>query len=67
MLNFLFIMISSLGIGEDVLKIYTFKYKFSDCAARQANPPVNAGDLLSVDRPAGLEAGDSRCAPRVEG
>ena len=67
MLNLLFIMISSLAIGEDVLKIYTFKYEISDCAAREANPPVNAGDLSSVDRPAGLEAGNSHCAPRVEG
>ena len=49
MLNLLFIILSSSAIGEDVLKIYTLNYEFSDSAVREANPPVNASDLLSVN------------------
>ena len=53
MLNLLFIMISSLAIREDVLNIHFLNHGFSDTAAWEANPPVNAGDLSSVDRPVG--------------
>ena len=53
MLNLLFIILSSSAIGEDVLKIYTLIYEFFDSAVREANPPVNAGDLSSVDGPVG--------------
>ena len=41
------------GAGKDVLKIYTLKYELSDIAVREANPPVNASDLSSVDGPVG--------------
>ena len=67
MLNLLFIMISSSTIGEDVLKIYTLNYEFYDSAVREANPPVNAGDLSSVDGPVGWRRATLYCAPRVEG
>ena len=53
MLNLPFIILSSSAIGEDVLKIYTLNYEFSDSAVREANPPMNSGDLSSVDRPGG--------------
>ena len=43
MLNLPFIILSSSAIGEDVLKIYTLNYEFSDSAVREANPTVNSG------------------------
>ena len=53
MLNLLFIILFSSAIGEDVLKIHFLNYEFSDSAVRESNPPVNAGDLSSVDGPVG--------------
>ena len=67
MLNLLFIKISSSAIGEDVLKIYTLNYQFSDSAVREAIPPVNAGDLSSVDGPVGWRRATLYCALRIEG
>ena len=67
MLNLLFIMISSSAFGEDVLKVYTLKYEFSDIAVREANPPVNAGDLSSVNGPVGWRRATHYCDPCVEG
>ena len=64
MLNLLFIMISSSAIGEDVLKIHFLNYEFSDSALREANPPVNAGDLSSVDGLVGWRRA-TLTAPRV--
>ena len=53
--------------GEDVLKIYTLNYEFSDSAVREANPPVNSGDLSSVDGPGGWWRAPLYCTLRVEG
>ena len=46
-------MISSLAIWEDVLNIPFLNNEISGTAAQEANPPVNAGDLSSVDRSVG--------------
>ena len=67
MLNLPFIILSSSAIGEDVLKNNTLNYEFSDSAVREANPPVNSGDLSSVDGPGGWRRAPLYCASRVEG
>ena len=67
MLNLPFIILSSSAIGEDVLKNNTLNYEFSDSAVREANPPVNSGDLSSVDGPGGWRQAPLYCASRVEG
>ena len=42
-------------------------YEFSDSAVREANPPVNSGDISSVDGPGGWRRAPLYCASRVEG